>query len=123
MPADRSYTEEVKNFSNVVNKLTDELGSFRSEIKQSLKEIKDEVTSLRSDADNLTEGNIRHGIKPVREEIDSLKKKVDDNFNTNQQGIKENREALLSQNIQAGAYGAGSGGVVYIVARIAEAIL
>ena len=123
MSAERSYTEEVKHFSGIVKELTDELSSFRSEIKTSLREIKDEVSSLKGDADNLTEGNPRHGIKPVREEIDNIKKKMAEDYTKLHEGIKQNREALLSQNIQAGAYGAGSGGVVYIVARIAEAIL
>ena len=122
MSAERSYTEEVKHFSNIVEKLTDELGSFRSEIKLSLKEIKDEVSSLKTDADNLTEGNLRHGIKPVREEIYDLKKKIDDNYNTLAKAQKENRESIISQNVQSSALGAGSGGIMYIIARIIEAI-
>jgi len=122
MSAERSYTEEVKHFSNIVEKLTDELGSFRSEIKLSLKEIKDEVSSLKTDADNLTEGNVRHGIRPVREEIKDLKKKIDDNYNTLAKAQKENRESIITQNVQSSALGAGSGGIMYIIARIIEAI-
>ena len=123
MSGERSYTEEVKNFSSIVKKLTDELSSFRSEIKGSLKEIKDELSSLKSDADNLTEGNQRHGIKPVREEIDSIKKKMEEYHISNQDGIKENRESILSQNVQAGAYGAGSGGIVYVITKIIENLI
>lgn len=77
MPDDKTYTQEVKHFSKIVEELTSELRSFKNEISGKLDKMSDQIEKNRMDADNLTEGNKRHGIEPVRQIADYAKTKSD----------------------------------------------
>ena len=77
MSADRSYTEEVRQFGKIVEGLKNELSSFRTEILSRLDEMNKELKSVKRDADVITEGDKRHGVEPVRLIAEEAKKKAD----------------------------------------------
>lgn len=74
----RTYTQEVTHFSDMVENLTSELRSFKKEIGGKIDRMSSQVEKNRLDADNLTEGNKRHGIEPVRKIANYAKTKSDE---------------------------------------------
>lgn len=71
MPTERSYTEEVKHFSEIVDRVSVEMRDFREDFRVEIAKLHERLSDVQRDADILTEGDRRHGLKPLRDMIDN----------------------------------------------------
>ncbi len=61
------YAEEVQQFSGIVDDLTKELRSFKSDMKRSMDVLGEKLDRVKSETDVILEGDNRHGVLPIRE--------------------------------------------------------
>jgi chromosome segregation ATPase len=118
MSAERSYTEEVRRFSAIVEQVEGKLDLITSSIERLSKDVAD----LKVDADNLTKGNQRHGIKGVRDEIKKLQSSLYQENTKQDAKIDTNKHEITRLKEKLALYGGGGGGVVYIVGKLLETI-
>ena len=71
MPTERSYTEEVKRFSEIVDRFSVEMRDFREYFRVEIDKLHESLSDVQRDADIITEGDRRHGLKPLRAMIDN----------------------------------------------------
>ena len=116
---DRSYTEEVKHFGDVVENLIKEITGLRVDLRNDIKNLSDKVSSLQQDTDNLTEGNHRHGIRSVRDEIELIRSKDIKPLSVRMAEIEAD---VLKYKIKAAGYGTSGGVGIYAIIELIKLV-
>lgn len=112
---ERSYTEELKHNSEIVQNLIDSLEDYKVKSTRKIDSLCEKIDSIsiklekvEKDSDTLIEGDGRHGVEPVR----SIATKAMDISKTSLQETRALKKKILT-------YAAGfTGGVIVLSSAI-----